>query len=229
MSETWRPLPDDPMYEVSDLGRLRSWRQWRGTPVPRLLSQQENGHGHGYLQITLKPISTRPAYVHQLVLRAFVGPMPPGMVVRHLDGNPANNTLSNLAYGTHAENNADTVRHGRHHQARKAHCDHGHEFTVENTYWRSNGHRDCRACMSRRKEQEKLRRHERGLQRVNWDTATHCRNGHMITPEIKGVDKRGRRFCRACAREQSAAYNAKRPDRAAAFGLGIAVETGVSA
>jgi hypothetical protein len=30
--------------------------------------------------------------------------------------------------------------------ARKTHCIHGHEFTVENTNIRPNGWRECRAC-----------------------------------------------------------------------------------
>jgi hypothetical protein len=52
--------------------------------------------------------------VHTLVLAAFVGPCPDGMVTRHLDGKPWNNRLENLCYGTPAENAADAVRHGTH-------------------------------------------------------------------------------------------------------------------
>lgn len=37
------------------------------------------------------------------------------------------------------------VRHGNHHQARKTHCKHGHEFTPENTRRRSN-RRWCLTC-----------------------------------------------------------------------------------
>ena len=51
--------------------------------------------------------------VHHLVLAAFVGPKMPGMVCRHLDGNPANNHVGNLCWGTPKENAADRVRHGR--------------------------------------------------------------------------------------------------------------------
>jgi len=52
-------------------------------------------------------------YVHHLVLEAFVSPRPPGMQCRHLNGLRTDNRLANLAWGTHEENCADTVRHGR--------------------------------------------------------------------------------------------------------------------
>jgi len=51
--------------------------------------------------------------VHRLVLEAFVGPCPEGMLCRHLDGNGRNNNLSNLCWGTSKENCEDTKRHGR--------------------------------------------------------------------------------------------------------------------
>lgn len=50
--------------------------------------------------------------VHTLVLSAWRGPRPQGMQCRHLDGNRSNSALSNLAWGTAAENAADKVRHG---------------------------------------------------------------------------------------------------------------------
>lgn len=52
-------------------------------------------------------------FVHRLVLETFVGPMPQGLQVRHLDGDPKNNHLVNLAYGSAKENAADRDRHGR--------------------------------------------------------------------------------------------------------------------
>lgn len=51
-------------------------------------------------------------FVHQLVLTAFVGPCPPGLVCRHLDGNGQNNRLGNICWGTEAENAEDRRRHG---------------------------------------------------------------------------------------------------------------------
>ena len=50
--------------------------------------------------------------VHHLVLEAFDGPCPEGMVCRHLNGNPADNRAENLKWGTEKENNEDKIRHG---------------------------------------------------------------------------------------------------------------------
>ncbi len=52
--------------------------------------------------------------VHILVLEAFRGPRPfIGAVTRHLDGNPLNNHIENLKWGTQAENIADRDQQGR--------------------------------------------------------------------------------------------------------------------
>lgn len=51
--------------------------------------------------------------VHHLVLLAFVGPRPPGMLARHFpDRTPTNNSLANLSWGTNSQNQMDRVTHG---------------------------------------------------------------------------------------------------------------------
>jgi hypothetical protein len=57
-------------------------------------------------------------FVHRLVLLAFVGPCPAGHESRHLDGDPKNNRLTNLAWGTRLENMADRSRLGEHNPAK---------------------------------------------------------------------------------------------------------------
>lgn len=66
--------------------------------------------GRGYLWVNL---GGKVCYVHRLVLEAFVGLCPSGMVSRHLDGDMKNNCAENLAWGTETENAADRSRHGR--------------------------------------------------------------------------------------------------------------------
>lgn len=48
----------------------------------------------------------------QQVLIAFVGPCPPGLQCRHLDGDNKNDRLGNLAWGTVFQNAQDRVKHG---------------------------------------------------------------------------------------------------------------------
>jgi hypothetical protein len=138
--QEWRPVVGwTGLYEVSSLGlvwsirtkrTLKSSTAFAGYPQVGL---SLNGHG-----------SSR--RIHQLVAEAFLGPCPEGQEIRHLDGNPANNAVSNLAYGTRGDNEQDKLRHGTHHNARKTHCKRGHEFTPENTRT-TYGRRECLTCV----------------------------------------------------------------------------------
>lgn len=51
-------------------------------------------------------------FIHTLILEAFTGPCPPGMECLHRDGDPQNNSLSNLRWGTRSENVRDAITHG---------------------------------------------------------------------------------------------------------------------
>ena len=52
-------------------------------------------------------------YVHQLILKAFIGEPPKGQEVRHLNGIPTDNRLENLEYGTRSENIHDIYLQGK--------------------------------------------------------------------------------------------------------------------
>lgn len=140
MTEEWRTVAIASDYEVSNLGRVRSLKRGKA----RVLRPCVNGHGyHNHtLYVSGQPIFTT---AHVLVMAAFVGPRPDGMVVRHWDDSPANNELSNLLYGTQADNVRDAVRNGRNVMAGRTHCANGHEFTPENIY-PDKRQRVCKAC-----------------------------------------------------------------------------------
>lgn len=95
--EVWKPVPDF-KYEASNLGRVRNPKT--GNIVGAHLNQS-------------RYLSLPGLQVHRAVLSAFDGPQPPGVVVRHKDDNRANNVLTNLEWGTRAENAADTAAAGR--------------------------------------------------------------------------------------------------------------------
>ncbi len=110
MSEEWREIPGvSSFYEVSDCGRVRRKagviRRSNGRPQTiraRVLKSSLDEWGYPQVRVDGK---TRK--VHVLVAYAFLGDRPAGSVVRHLDGNPANNSVGNLAYGTISENVLD--------------------------------------------------------------------------------------------------------------------------
>ena len=143
-SPGWREVPGSlGRYLVNTQGQVYS--RWQD----RLLQGRPVGSGHIRVYLRL-PGGPRGRYVHQLVMEAFVGPRPAGMDTRHLDGNPANNALANLAYGTPSENARDRRRHGTDANARKAACKHGHPFDETNTHIRPDGSRQCRTCARER-------------------------------------------------------------------------------
>ena len=86
--------------------------------------------------------------VHSLVAEAFIGARPEGMEICHSDGDPTNNHLDNLRYGTPSDNTLDKVRHGTHNNAVKTHCPLGHELFAENIRASQSrlGWRQCLAC-----------------------------------------------------------------------------------
>jgi hypothetical protein len=69
----------------------------------------------GYLCVTLCDMPRMQTFkVHTLVCCAFTGPPPVGMdQVRHLNGQPGDNSTGNLCWGTALQNAADRKRHGR--------------------------------------------------------------------------------------------------------------------
>src|SRR5690554_258585 len=119
------PCPSYPGYSVSQDGRVFSHRTRHGIPGQRggakavidpSYTRELSGYigPKGYISVSITSRNgARPMGVHELVLDAFHGPRPKGMVGRHLDGNPANNSPGNLRWGTHWENAQDRQRHGR--------------------------------------------------------------------------------------------------------------------
>ena len=153
--ERWKPVNGYVgIYEVSSHGRVRSLdrvvtysdgrvRRHKGkilsTPLSRDGYPAVNLHAQGRL---------KKRYVHSLIAETFIGPRPEGTEVCHNDGNPTNNHVDNLRYGTRSENMLDRVRHGTNPSTAKTHCPRGHELSAENNPPSSAklGERTCLAC-----------------------------------------------------------------------------------
>lgn len=116
----WRPVPAwmSEEHEVSSDGRVRRTVRADRGESKRGGANWKAGHElstcqntGGYRSVSLRG---RSHSVHRIVLEAFKGAPPfEGAVGRHLDDNKLNNTVSNLAWGTMAENAADARRNGR--------------------------------------------------------------------------------------------------------------------
>lgn len=112
MREKWQRHPQFSDYDISNLGRVRRMRAAQGTRPYLILKPILNKNGYFYVHLTSGNASKRCA-IHVLVLEAFNGPRPEGYASRHLDSNRTNNYLSNLRWGTYAENYSDRVVLGR--------------------------------------------------------------------------------------------------------------------
>lgn len=117
-SVEYRDIPGFPGYRVGNDGSV--WSSWEnhGSSGGRVgdwkkLKPQKSTTGYPCVRIRFANALKKTRKVHHLILETFRGPRPNGMECRHLDGNPMNSDLSNLQWGTHAENILDTIRHGR--------------------------------------------------------------------------------------------------------------------
>lgn len=111
--EIWKKVPGYPLYEVSTHGRTRSLNggRWGRREKPKMLAANQDSHGYPQIKLCNNMV-VKQILVHRLVLLAFVGPCPPRQQCRHLDGNRANNELSNLCWGSASENQLDKRFHG---------------------------------------------------------------------------------------------------------------------
>jgi len=112
IKEHWLPIKNwETVYEVSNLGRVRRIKDGiRGGKAGTIMSLSPDKDG--YLQVRLSNglKNRRNGKVHRLVVEVFIGIIPDGYVVNHLDGNKANNVISNLEIATHSQNQLHAYR-----------------------------------------------------------------------------------------------------------------------
>lgn len=200
--ERWAPIPGlEDVYEVSDRGQVRSLD--RVVPNGKGRTKRIKGRirkqfpdRKGYMQTSLHhPMNPRTwAKVHQLVLEAFVGPCPPGLVCCHANDIPDDNRLENLRWDTPSSNQYDRVSHGKHHHANRIRCPHGHLLDAvknhgDGEFWQ----RRCGTC---------TREANREREAAKWAKVDTCKKGHPLDGVSTWADgsERGR-FCKTCRSE----------------------------
>ena len=116
MIEEWRNVVDYPGYQVSNLGRVKSFKQSKaGVIMKQAVKKDHKRNKPEYLRVSLRDDLgvAKNKRVHRLVLEAFVGPAPSEKHMgAHIDGNSRNNWQLNLKWATQVENEADKEIHG---------------------------------------------------------------------------------------------------------------------
>lgn len=77
----------------------------------KILKPTPDRTGHLYVTICVGGEQIR-KYVHRLIAEAFISNPMNYPIVRHLDDDPSNNHVDNLAWGTSADNVRDSIRNG---------------------------------------------------------------------------------------------------------------------
>lgn len=129
MTEIWKQIKNEPGYEVSSLGRVRSYRvkgynrQFNARPLYRKVDISY----WGYPEVRLFVGGTSKKYrIHRLVAEAFLPNVETKQEVNHIDGDKTNNAVGNLEWVTRSENmehvfrilKKPTMRGGRNGRAR---------------------------------------------------------------------------------------------------------------
>lgn len=111
-AEAWRRVPGyGGVYEISDMGNVRSWR-WRGTARakrPHLMTQYIRKHGRSangrtlFVKLTDEKGVGRERTVLGLMVETWLGGNRPGRVPYHKNGDLADNWVGNIAFASRRE------------------------------------------------------------------------------------------------------------------------------
>jgi len=123
MDTVWKDIPGyEGKYQANAKGEIKNLSRmvrgktrtgsWFLRKVPDHILKSGQYCKNGHVSVVLgKGTNGKP--VHQLVMLTFVGPAPSGMEVRHINGNPKDNRLENLQYGSRTENILDVYYQGK--------------------------------------------------------------------------------------------------------------------
>lgn len=111
MQELWKPVLDyDGLYEVSNLGRVRSIRRYVNTARGKRFKSEHYlapslNKKTGYYSVCLaKDGGKRSVLLHYLVASAFIGNRPDGCQVNHKNEDKSDNRAENLEWVSAKEN-----------------------------------------------------------------------------------------------------------------------------
>lgn len=103
VKEIWRPVPSNPKYFASSLGRIINSRK-------KLLTVFMDSSGYQIVSFW-QPGGGR-IRVHNIIAETFLGKKPYGSQVNHKNGNKCDNRPENLEYVSQADNLRHAFRTG---------------------------------------------------------------------------------------------------------------------
>lgn len=109
MDERWWYIDGIPGYMISDYGRV-----WAAKTGQFIKAKPMDNHGHMGVSLCVDG-HRHYEYIHRLMAKAFI-PNPNNYnIVRHLNDDPSDNCLDNLAWGTQGDNMRDCINNGHAH------------------------------------------------------------------------------------------------------------------
>jgi hypothetical protein len=111
--EEWRDIPGyEGFYLVSNFGNVKSLsRHVRNGKGKRLIREKKLhfflSHGHPRVELN-KEGHARKHFIHRLVYRTFIGEIPNGKEINHIDGIKSNNLVENLECVTRQQHHKRT-------------------------------------------------------------------------------------------------------------------------
>jgi len=105
-AEVWTDISVAPEYSISSFGRVKRKKpRMDGSDFYPKISVNKR---HGYYQVNL---NGKPYLLHRLLAQAFIPNPENKPFVDHIDGDPLNNSLSNLRWCTYTENGRNRKKH----------------------------------------------------------------------------------------------------------------------
>lgn len=101
--EEWRVISEFPEYQVSNLGRVKGFRD-------KILQPYLSKRGYYVYNFHIGKGKQKTVYLHRLLCEAFVANPDNKECVDHINRNKLDNSLSNLRWATKAENGFNRQR-----------------------------------------------------------------------------------------------------------------------
>lgn len=101
--ERWRVLPSNENYLISDQEGVMRIAPGKGTKPGKVLKPATTRDGYKKVEL-FRNGTPSSRYVHRVVIETFIGEIPAGLEVNHINGEKADNSLKNLEVATHEMN-----------------------------------------------------------------------------------------------------------------------------